>query len=155
MWQFVRNYYAFFFVKFQWIRRYLTIIVLMIHFEFMFVFIYQNIWLYLNALLLHHHNVKDWISTAIPVMALSTMPRNREEARDSKSSAGESVMLPVTFWGAWGSAYPPSTPAGLYGQAGGTVKRPSLSVVSCRHGNKLYKRKKHNKNEPIYFWDPG
>ena len=31
-------------------------------------------------------------------------------------------MFPVAFWGPWGSAYPPSTPAGLYGQAGGTVK---------------------------------
>ena len=30
-------------------------------------------------------------------------------------------MLPVAFWGPWGSAYPPCTPAGLYGQAGGTV----------------------------------
>ena len=41
---------------------------------------------------------------------------------DSKSSAGYSIMLPVAFWGPWGSAYPPCTPAGLYGQAAGPFR---------------------------------
>ena len=71
------------------------------------------------------------------------------------SSAGQSIMLPVTFWGPWGSAYPPSTPAGLYGQAGGTVKRLALSVISflSRHGNNLYKLYKH-RHRPMHkhYW---